>query len=84
MNAPLPGHVLPPSTRRGVPPAMLAALQQHFGARCSLALAVREQHGRGESVYDAQPPEVVLFCESTEDVAFVVKLAASHAVPVIP
>jgi hypothetical protein len=38
---------------------------QRFGERCSTAAAVREQHGRGESVYDAAPPDAVLFCEST-------------------
>jgi D-lactate dehydrogenase (cytochrome) len=30
------------------------------------------------------PPEVVVFCESTDDVAVVVALADQHAVPVIP
>jgi len=63
---------------------MLAALQQRFGDRCSTAMAVREQHGRDESPFDAPPPEVVVFCESTEDVADVVKLADQYAVPVIP
>jgi D-lactate dehydrogenase (cytochrome) len=63
---------------------MLAALRERFGERCSTAAAVREQHGRGESVYDAAPPEVVLFCESTDEVAFAVRQAAAHAVPVIP
>jgi D-lactate dehydrogenase (cytochrome) len=63
---------------------MLEALRARFGERCSTAQAVREQHGRDESVYDA-PPEVVVFCESTADVAAgVVKLADAHAVPVIP
>ena len=45
---------------------------------------MREQHGRDESPIDAPPPEAVVFCESTEDVAAVVKLADRHAVPVIP
>jgi D-lactate dehydrogenase (cytochrome) len=84
MNAPLPTHVLPEAPTRAVPPALLAALQAHFGTRCSTAAAVREQHGRGESVYDAAPPEAVLFCDSNDDVALAVKLAAEHAVPVIP
>ncbi len=79
MNAPLPGHVL-----RAVPPAMMTLLRARFGERCSTAAAVRDQHGRGESVYDAAPPEAVVFCESTEEVAAVVALAAAHAVPVIP
>lgn len=80
MNAPLPGHVLP----RALPDSMRSALQQRFAERFSTAAAVREQHGRGESVYDAQPPEAVVFCESTEEVAFVVRQAAAHGVPVIP
>ena len=80
MNAPIPAHVLP----RAVPAEMLTALRRHFGERCSVALAVREQHGRDESPFDAPPPEAVVFCESTEEVAFVVALAHRHAVPVIP
>ena len=84
MNAPLPTHVLPRVNLRPVPAAMLAAVRDHFGERCSTAAAVRDQHGRGESVYDAAPPEAVVFCESNDDVVFVVKLAHEHAVPVIP
>jgi len=67
-----------------MPAAMLEALKARFGDRCSSALAGREQHGRDESPIDAPPPEAVVFCESTEDVAAVVRLADQHAVPVIP
>ena len=84
MNAPLPAHLLPRLEPRPVPAAMLETLQAHFGARCSTALAVREQHGRDESPIDAPPPEAVVYCESTDDVAAVVKLADRYAVPVIP
>jgi D-lactate dehydrogenase (cytochrome) len=69
--------------RRPVPAAMLDLLRERFGERCSTAAAVRDQHGRGESVYDAQPPDAVVFCESTAEVAFVVQQAAAHGVPVI-
>jgi D-lactate dehydrogenase (cytochrome) len=69
--------------RRPLPAAMLDALRDRFGARCSTAAAVREQHGRGESVYDAAPPDAVVFCESTDEVALVVQQAAAHQVPVI-
>jgi D-lactate dehydrogenase (cytochrome) len=82
MNA--PNDLTPRVERRPVPAAMLEALQARFGERCSAAPTVCEQHGRGESVYDAAPPELVVFCESTEDVAAVVRLAATHRVPVIP
>ncbi len=83
MNAP---HELMPrrAALRPVPAAMLEALRARFGERCSTAAAVREQHGRDESVYAATPPEVVLYCESTAEVAAAVKLAHEHAVPVIP
>src|SRR5882672_3614255 len=84
MNAPLPAHLLPQLAPRAVPAEMLAALKARFNERCSTALAVREQHGRDESPIDAPPPEAVVYCESTEDVAVVVKLADQFAVPVIP
>ncbi len=84
MNAPIPTHVLPTFERRPVPAVMLAALKKRFGDRCSTAMAVREQHGRDESPFEVPPPEVVVFCECTQDVAEVVTLAAEHAVPVIP
>ena len=81
MNAP---HEPPARVAtRAVPLPMLEALKARFGERCSTAATVRDQHGRGESVYDAAPPEAVLFCESTEEVAFIVSQAAAHAVPVI-
>ena len=80
MNAPLSAqHLLRP-----IPAAMLTALRARFGERCSTAAAVREQHGRDESAYPPSPPEAVVFCESTEDVAAVVALCSEHAVPVIP
>ena len=69
---------------RPMPPEMAHALGAHFGARYVTSMAVREQHGRDESPIDAPPPEAVVFCESTADVAFVVKQAATHRVPVIP
>ncbi len=84
MNAPLPDPLLAPAARRPVPPAMLTALRERFGERCSTAASVREQHGRGESVYDAAPPEAVLFCEDNDEVQAVVRLASAHQVPVIP
>ena len=69
---------------RPMPAAMSEALRARFGERFVTSLAVREQHGRDESPFDAPPPEAVVFCESTEDVAFVVSTAAKHRVPVIP
>jgi len=84
MNAPLPNEVLPRYELRPLPAAMLQALRARFGERCSTAAAVRDQHGRDESPFPVTPPDAVVFCESTDDVAAVVKLAAEHGVPVIP
>jgi D-lactate dehydrogenase (cytochrome) len=47
-------------------------------------MAVREQHGRDESSFNAPPPSAVVFAESTRDVADAVTLASQYAVPVIP
>jgi D-lactate dehydrogenase (cytochrome) len=69
---------------RPMPAAMRDALSARFAERFVTTLAVREQHGRDESPLDAPPPEAVVFCESTEDVAFTVATAAAHRVPVIP
>src|SRR5512134_2238894 len=83
MNATLPAHLqlLEP---RPVPASMLEALKDRFGTRCSTALAVREQHGRDESPFEVPPPDAVVYAESTDDVAAVVRLASQHGVPVIP
>lgn len=82
MNAPADLPV--PATHRPLPTAMLDTLRQRFGDRVSTARAVREQHGRDESPFDVPPPDAVLFCTSTQDVADAVRLAAQYKVPVIP
>ncbi|MCY4753124.1 FAD-binding oxidoreductase [Pelomonas aquatica] len=80
MNAPAhPVAVAPP-----LPEGLLSALHAEFAGRCSTALAVREQHGRDESVFDMPPPQAVVFAESEAEVARVVALCAAHRVPVIP
>jgi D-lactate dehydrogenase (cytochrome) len=85
MNAPTAlAHLNPEIRQREVPAALLDALRQRFGAQLSTAQAVREQHGRDESVYDVPPPAAVVFAQNTQDVADAVALAAAHRVPVIP
>jgi len=85
MNAPAAlSHLVPETALREVPVAMLEALQARFGAQCSTAMAVRQQHGRDESIFDAPPPAAVVFAERTQDVADAVALCAQHDVPVIP
>jgi D-lactate dehydrogenase (cytochrome) len=85
MNAPTAlANLTPELNLRAVPAELIQALQMRFGAQCSIAQAVREQHGRDESAFSVPPPAAVVFAESTQDVADAVKLAAAHRVPVIP
>ncbi len=85
MNAPAAlAHLTPEIALREVPDALIEALKARFGANCSTALAVRTQHGRDESSFDAPPPAAVVFAESTRDVADAVQLASRNSVPVIP
>ncbi len=85
MNAPTQAaHLIPEIHQRNVPDALITALKARFGNNCSTAMAVREQHGRDESSFEAPPPAAVVFAESTTDVADAVKLASEYSVPVIP
>jgi len=84
MNAPLPVQLLPKIQQRETPTALIDSLKARFAERCSTALVIREQHGRDESSFTSPPPAAVVFAESTNDVAEIVRLASQHNVPVIP
>ena len=85
MNAPTAlTHLVPEIHLRTIPAALIEALKARFGANCSTALAVREQHGRDESSFQAPPAAAVVFAESTQDVADAVRLASQYDTPVIP
>ncbi len=77
-------HLVPTIALRDIPAALIDALKSRFSAQCSTALAVREQHGRDESSFEAPPPAAVVFAQSTQDVVDAVKLAGKFNVPVIP
>ena len=59
------------------------ALAASFGNRLVTSAAVREQHGHTLSWTPNQPPDAVVYPQSTQEVADVVKLCAAHLVPVI-
>jgi D-lactate dehydrogenase (cytochrome) len=61
----------------------LAALSSRFGDRFSTSQTLREQHGRGESHHAPAIPDAVVFAETTEEVAEIVRLCAAEGVPVI-
>jgi D-lactate dehydrogenase (cytochrome) len=85
MNAPTQSiHFLPQIAQRPIPQVLIEALQTRFGKQCSIAMAVREHHGKDESSFAVPPPDAVIFAESTQDVADAVALAAAHKIAIIP
>ncbi len=80
MNAPM-------STRaRPAPEAvadLIGRLVHDFGERAVTNASVREQHGHGEGLADAAPPDVVVYPRSNEEVAAIVRLCHAARVPVI-
>ena len=63
---------------------VIAALAAHFGNRLVTSQAVREQHGNTVTWIENQPPDAVVFPQTTADVQRVVGLCAEARVPVIP
>jgi D-lactate dehydrogenase (cytochrome) len=64
--------------------AIVERLVADFGDRASTNAAVRDQHGHGEGLADPAPPDVVVYPQSTEEVAAIVRLCHAARVPVIP
>jgi D-lactate dehydrogenase (cytochrome) len=64
--------------------ALLAALRDGLGDRATAAGAVLEAHGRSESYHASHAPDVVVFPESTEEVAAVVRICAARQAPIVP
>jgi D-lactate dehydrogenase (cytochrome) len=64
--------------------AAVRALTAKFGNRVVTSRAVREQHGNTITWIENQPPDAVVFPQSTEDVQDVVRICAQHRVPIIP
>ena len=62
---------------------VIAALAATFGNRLVTSQAVREQHGNTLTWIGNQPPDAVVFPQSTEDVQRIVRLCAAERVPVI-
>jgi D-lactate dehydrogenase (cytochrome) len=62
---------------------LTAELHRRFGNRVVTSLAVREQHANTLTWTENQPPDLVVYPQSTDDVAEVVKLCATRRVPVI-
>ncbi len=63
--------------------AVIAALAARFGNRLVTSQAVREQHANTLTWIENQPPDAVVFPQTTEDVQTIVRLCAQNRVPVI-
>lgn len=72
------GHV------RGDIATAVAVLKQRFADRAQTGEALRRQHANTLTWLPNQPPDVVVWPQSAEDVVEIVRIASSHRVPVIP
>jgi D-lactate dehydrogenase (cytochrome) len=61
-----------------------AELQKRFGNRAATGTAVRAQHGHTLTWTANQPPDIVIWPDSTEEVSEILKLCNAHRMPVIP
>jgi D-lactate dehydrogenase (cytochrome) len=64
--------------------AAIAALTAACGNRVVTSLAVREQHGNTLTWITNQPPDAVVYPQSTADVQKIVRICAEHRFPIIP
>ena len=63
---------------------VIAALTAAFGNRVVTSQAVREQHGNTVTWIANQPPDAVVYPQSTEEVQQIVGICAANSVPMIP
>ena len=63
--------------------AAVTALTAAFGNRVVTSRAVCEQHGHTTTLIANQPPDAVVFPQSTADVQTIVRICATYGVPVI-
>ena len=81
MNAPITAQRSRPD--EATVAAITAELHKRFGNRAVTSLAVREQHGHTTTWIPNQPPDVVVYPDTTEEVADIVRLCSAYEVPVV-
>ncbi len=64
--------------------AVITALTAAFGNRVVTSQAVREQHGNTVTWIVNQPPDAVVYPQSTEEVQQIVRICSANRVPMIP
>lgn len=65
-------------------PSVWAELDARFPGRIDRSMALRDQHGLGDSWHPARPPEAVLFVTSTAEVSDALAICNRHKLPVVP
>ncbi|QUS38660.1 FAD-binding protein [Tardiphaga alba] len=63
---------------------VVGRLNEFMGARATTARGVLDDHGRSEAYHASRPPDVVVFPESTQEVASIVRLCNELGMPVVP
>ncbi|MEP2530134.1 FAD-linked oxidase C-terminal domain-containing protein [Shimia sp.] len=63
--------------------AAIGILKQRFGEKLQTGQAVREQHAHTTTWIRNQAPDAVVFAQTTQEVSEIVKVCATHKVPVI-
>ncbi|HUI94146.1 MAG TPA: FAD-binding protein, partial [Xanthobacteraceae bacterium] len=66
------------------PDELFAALAEILGERTSRAASVLAAHGASESYHASHAPDIVVFPQSTEEVARIVRACAAHRMPIVP
>jgi D-lactate dehydrogenase (cytochrome) len=64
--------------------ALNRALAARFGNHLVTSEAVRVQHGHTLTWIANEPPDAVIFVDSTQDVVDVVRICAEHDAPIVP
>ncbi len=62
----------------------IGVLRQRFADRLQTGESIRRQHAHTLTWLSNQPPDAVVWVDSTDDVQEVVRVAATHRVPIIP
>ena len=63
---------------------VVGVLKQQFGDRLQTGEAIREQHGHTTTWLENQWPDAVVFARNKDEIVAIVKVCATHKVPVIP
>src|SRR5688572_8864245 len=64
--------------------SITSELAKRYGNRVVTSTAVREQHGHSLTWIKNEPPDVVVYPETTQEVSDIVKLCAGAGVPIVP